>query len=438
MDRKIALIIVVAVAFADSCHSLQTAPVTQQGASKVCILGGGFGGLNTALSILSLPWHTRPEITLVDKKERFVFLPLLYELCVGDAPLEEVAPTYRDLLKDTGIKCVTAEINGVDVENDVVFLDGNGESRIDYDALVIATGMQVNLSGVKGAEECALPFYTVEDCFELRKRLSVLDKFEESQNVVIVGAGYSGVELALNMKERLNNCKVSIVHRGADILQGSTEFNRESSKKSLESAGIEIMTRTEVTSIAPVGGSKPVSSCELTLRGLSKNDDIKRRSADLLLWTAGGTPAGGVLNSKLPRDKNGRIVTGSQLRVNKYPKVFAIGDGARGRKDNYAATAQVAMQQAPIAAWNVFSTLNDGTLLPFRFLDLGEMMTLGGDDATISSLGGQFQINGQFASLARRLIYSARMPTSKQVLTSLSSTVKSKVERRVQSKYAKK
>ncbi len=60
---------------------------TALNAKEICVLGGGFGGLNAALTLSSLPWpeNDTPTITLVDQKERFIFLPLLYELCVGDA-----------------------------------------------------------------------------------------------------------------------------------------------------------------------------------------------------------------------------------------------------------------------------------------------------------------------------------------------------------------
>ena len=110
--------------------------------------------------------------------------------------------------------------------------------------------------------------------------------------------------------------------------------------------------------------------------------------------------------------------------------VFALGDCARARQVPYAATAQVAIQQAPVVAWNLFATLMNSSgrrdssgkefqLLPFEYLNLGEMMTLGSDDATISSLGGLVQLSGSVASVARRLIYAVRMPTARQGVTAV-------------------
>merc|ERR1712127_1085276 len=101
---------------------------------------------------------------------------------------------------------------------------------------------------------------------------------------------------------------------------------------------------------------------------------------------------------------------------------FALGDCSRSRKIPYGATAAVAMQQAPVVAWNVYSTFLDGldgskkdrSLLKFNYVNLGEMMTLGTSDATISSLDGLLELSGDTASILRRLIYAVRMPTSDQ------------------------
>jgi NADH dehydrogenase len=139
----------------------------------------------------------------------------------------------------------------------------------------------------------------------------------------------------------------------------------------------------------------------------------------------------GIRNSILPRDAMGRILTSSTLNVPEYPNIFAIGDCSRPRKVPYPGTAQVAMQQATVASWNVFATLTTNNrrigggddergipkLLPFNFISLGEMMTLGSEDATISTLGGNVELSGPVASWLRRLIYAVRMPTPRQALT---------------------
>jgi len=444
---------------------------TSLNAEDICILGGGFGGLNAALTLSSLPWDEddKPTITLVDKKERFVFLPLLYELCVGDAELNEVAPTFTDLLQGTNIQFRQANIQGIDIDNDTVYIDNEAKasgssskpsSKIHYDSLIVATGADVNLKSIPGAESCALPFSTIGDCLELRKRLTLLDSIgedlESEIDVVIVGGGYSGVELALNLKERLGDvgkgAKVTLVHRGSEVLEYATEYNRKTGIERLEKAKIDIVTGTSVTEVtantsnADKGASELKNRCTVTVERSSKDGETKSKdslNADILLWTAGAMSTNtqrGILNSNIPRDSSGRIVTNQFLAVKGTDNVFALGDCARVKKIPYGATAAVAMQQAPFAAWNVYASLLSSTSsgaknqdkeklkpLPFSYLDLGEMLTLGGEDATISSMG-LVEVSGSAASVLRRLIYAVRMPTSQQALTAAISSTNKRFE----------
>lgn len=427
---------------------------------RILILGGGFGGINTALTLPNLPWTTPPEITLIDRDERFVFLPLLYELCVGDASLEEVAPTYKSLFQnanadiandenDDMLKFMRGDVKGIDAAGRKVYLssDNNNSEVMEYDALIVSTGMHADLNDdvVPGAARYALPFHTVEQCYELRRRFELLDAYldkrvEEAVNVVVIGGGYSGVELALNAVERLgshDNVKVTLVHRGGEVLEYAKEHSRLSSIKRLEEMGVEVMTETSVVEVLPLeeqeGGDKDAAaiqeqSCLVKVQG-KEDGTVALLPANLLLWTAGFTTSNtndGILNSALPRDSKGRIVTDEYLQVaDDIKNIFALGDCARVKRKNgpYPGTAQVAMQQATVASWNAYSQLSnsnkkDGNadLLPFRFTDLGEMMTLGSDDATVTSLNGLVKIEGPMASWIRRVVYAVRMPTPRQGL----------------------
>jgi NADH:ubiquinone reductase (non-electrogenic) len=453
----------------------------------IVILGGGFGGLNTALTLDSLfasspsaSSSSPPKITLIDKKERFVFLPLLYELCIGDAELEEVAPTFKSLLSNTNIEFLQTDIQGIDIDNKIVHTTDKRIKQLPYESLVVATVADINLCSISGAADYALPFYTVEECFELRKRLTLIDSLVRSGEwnnsgtstdensdanvvkVVIVGGGYSGVELALNLKERMNygehvKVQITMLHRGDEVLQYASEFNRKTGQDRLEKAGVEILTGRSVVEVLPPDDDDDDDENNSCLRGRcrvvasttgTKNADensstnMETLDADILLWTAGAMSRNeqrGILNSKLPRDSSGRIVTNKFLKVKGVDNVLALGDCARTRQVPYGATAAVAMQQAPVVAWNVYASTRKEKqrtqqyagqeekleALPFEYINLGEMLTLGGDDASISTLDGLFQLNGAGASILRRLIYAVRMPTAQQALTAaLSSTNK--------------
>ena len=109
--------------------------------TRICILGGGFGGLYTALRLSQLPWTVQPEIVLVDQRDRFVFLPLLYELVTGEMQSWEVAPAYAELLADTGIQFRQATVDAINKSDRTVRLGAESNHElIHYDRLVIAMG----------------------------------------------------------------------------------------------------------------------------------------------------------------------------------------------------------------------------------------------------------------------------------------------------------
>ena len=132
--------------------------------NRVCIVGGGFGGLYTALKLSQrIP---SSEITLIDPKDKFVFLPLLYELAVGTASVVEVAPRYENLLKGSKINFVQGVVKSIQ-ENKVNIHQDLGDlvesKELEYDQLVIATGAQPRVGSIPGAAEHAMTFSRVED-----------------------------------------------------------------------------------------------------------------------------------------------------------------------------------------------------------------------------------------------------------------------------------
>ena len=118
------------------------------------------------------------EVTLIDPKDKFVFLPLLYELTVDTASVQEVAPKYRDLLDKTSVKFVQGSVESVDTELRQVLTrsstEDNKEARVSYDKLVIACGAQPNVASVPGLKDYAIPFTRVEDSYRVKTSLRSL------------------------------------------------------------------------------------------------------------------------------------------------------------------------------------------------------------------------------------------------------------------------
>lgn len=370
--------------------------------SQICILGGGFGGLYTALRLNQLPWDKldKPEITLIDQRDRFVFSPLLYELVTGEMQSWEVAPPYEELLAGTGIRFKQTAATEINVEAKQVQLQ-NGET-LTYDRLVLAVGGETPMDIVPGAEEFAIPFRAIADAYRLQERLRLLEESAADRiRIAIVGAGYSGVELACKLADRLGDrARIRIVEQTYQILRSSPTHNREAATKALEERGVFLDLETTVESLTE-------DSISLLYKGSTDTIPV-----DIVLWTIGTRVAEVVRNLPLKQNQRGQIVTTPTLQAIDYPEIFALGDladckDAEGQQ--VPATAQAAFQQSDYVGWNIWASLTHRPLLPFRYQYLGEMLTLGINEATLTGLG--LQLDGALANLARRLAYLNRMPT---------------------------
>lgn len=370
--------------------------------SRICILGGGFGGLYTALRLSQLPWigHSKPEIILVDQRDRFIFMPLLYELLTGELQAWEIAPTYVELLADTGIHFIQASVETIQLTDRRVQLS-TGES-LTYDRLVLAMGGETPMDLAPGVQDYALPFRTLEDAYQLESRLQRLENSDRDKiRVAIAGAGYSGIELACQLAERLGDRgRIRIVEMADRILRNSPPFNRQVAEKALSDRGVWVDLETTIASI---------TADELTLSYKGQMDTLP---VDIVLWTVGTRVAPVIRDLPLPKTDRGQVKISPTLQVVDHPEIFALGDLASGVDADgqfVPATAQAAFQQADYAGWNLWASLTHRPLLPFKYQHLGEMMTLGTDEAALAGLG--LQLSGFPAHVARRMIYLFRMPT---------------------------
>lgn len=380
-------------------------------APRICILGGGFGGLYTALRLEKLAWAEgrKPEITLIDRQPNFVFTPLLYELITGEMQSWEIAPPFNELLQGTHIRFVQGSIDRVDLEQRQVAI-ADGET-IAYDRLVLALGCETPTDSVPGVSEYAIPFRSLADAHRLDAKLRLLEASDRERiRVAIVGAGYSGVELACKLADRLQERgRIRLIQSRGTILPNAPEFNRQAALKALERRGVWVDLETTVSEIT-------ADSIGLIYKG--QTDIIP---AEVVMWTVGNQVSPAIGHFGLPVDAQGKIKVTEVLQAIDRPEIFALGDAVAipqmGRDANADAavdssmpsTAQVALQQSDFVAWNVWSSLTDRPLLPFKYTDFGEMMTLGDDNAVLSGLGLQF--DGPLAYLTRRLVYLYRLPT---------------------------
>lgn len=415
---------------------------------RICILGGGFGGLYTALKLESLVWpdEKKPQVLLIDQSKNFVFKPMLYELLSGEVEPWEIAPPFADLLTNTSIQFRQDRakyLHPVDdrVKNGPVPCAGSvhleSGAVVDYDWLVLALGAGSKLDLVPGAADYALPFSTIDDACKVNDKLKEWERKNFSKGfptrVVVVGCGYSGVELAATISERLQDKGVvQAVNVENTICPSAPPGNREAALKILQERNVELLLGYIVSSISKASEkgdqeSEKVDPVKLNLELKPAERGIQGQTleADLVLWTVGSKPQLPQLEpcdrpQKIPLNSRGQVETDETLRVKGSPHIFAIGDSAAFRDSTgkiLPATAQVAIQQADYTGWNLWAAINDRPLLPFRFQNLGEMITLGRYDGAVSpSFIDGLTLEGPIGHTARKLAYLIRLPTDEHRL----------------------
>ena len=385
---------------------------------NVAIVGGGHAGISVALRLASLPWTrlTRPQITLFDKSDRFTFLPMIYELALSQVEQWEISPKLVDLLSDTSVKFVHGNVENINTSHKTVegIKLGNANNdafQMQFDRAILAVGAQpAGISSVPGAKEYSIPFYKMEDALTLKKKLKSLKEqrnLNKVINFVVVGGGFSGVELGSCLAEEFGSLgSVMIIETSKRILNSGTDFNRKTSITALQSNGAVVQYNSRVTEVKENSISVEIMD----------EDGTRTREfpADVVLWTAGSTASDSLQNFGVPLGGKGRVTADKYLQVEGLEdSIYCLGDASLVQGvDDYSGTAQVAVQQAEYAAWNTWASLTGNPKLEYRYAHLGEMMVLGSKNAAVTTSVG-LELDGSAAWVARRLAYLARMPTDR-------------------------
>lgn len=361
--------------------------------APIVIAGGGFGGLYTALALAEARQH--PPILLVEPRERFLFLPLLYELLSGELRPWEIAPRYDALLAGRGLAWLRDSVVAVDTSKRCLHTAGGRE--LAYSQLVLATGARPQSFGIPGVIEHALGFRTLEDVTRLQQLVEQLRSHRQPlQRLAVVGAGPSGVELACKLADLLAGAAlVEVIEQGDTLLPQARAFNREQASLALQRRDVRLRCGCRVLAV----GSDHLQ--------LDTGSGPERLGVAAVIWTAGLAFSPPAVQPQVERDSRGRLQVEANLQLRGHDGVFAVGDLA-ALPEPLPATAQVAFQQATCLATNLLRSRRGEPLDPFQFRDLGEMLSLGRGEASL--VGGGFTLAGAAAFQLRRLAYLTRLP----------------------------
>lgn len=381
-------------------------------APRIVIVGGGFGGLFTALDLSGAG-----SVTLISDEDHFLFTPMLYEYLSGEVEEWHIAPKYGELL-DESIRLVQGVVTNLDLSQKRIMVEASSEP-IEYDILVLALGGVTNYAGVPGAEEFAIPFRKIAHADLLRSRMvAALDHVppnlppqdtRQALTFAVTGAGASGVELSTKMADLLRDAferraltgepRVLVIEMGQKIVPGMGDAIREFVAEALTKSRVEVHTLTRVVQI---------TQNTVTVEHNGARTEIETAA---VVWT-GGVQVNPVIDRlSLEKTNRGLILVEPTLQVRAHQNVFALGDIAffKDATPTLAGTGQLALQQAGLAARNI-RALIDGTQLHTKhFEEMGEAVSLGTERAAVLAGGKAF--GGALARQARFALYTSRLPT---------------------------
>tara|TARA_Y100001968_G_scaffold333945_1_gene401592 strand:- start:4478 stop:5677 length:1200 start_codon:yes stop_codon:yes gene_type:complete len=363
----------------------------------VVLVGGGFAGLATAFELSRSAYSSK--IILIEPKQYFVFSPLLYELLSREINLWEIAYSYRSLIEGQGIVWIEDHVTKIDAHQKQVIISSG--LKINYSKLVLATGSKPNNCGIPGVSDFALMFHCLADVEALRKLIIKLRNSNKIQsNLIIIGAGATGVELACKVSDLLRGqTTIYLIESAKDFLSNAKSFNREQAKKAINLRDIKVYLSTEVTEI---------SADMVFFKHLNQGEPTKSKLPyDGVIWTAGSLP---LLPEIIPKPhlSNGRIKIDSYLNAIDYEDVIAIGDTSFHEEMPYPSNAQLAIQQGEFVAKNLIFSNKGFMTKSFTFNNLGEMLSLGIGKASLAGLG--LKISGSVAFQIRRMTYLTKIP----------------------------
>ncbi|WP_146579609.1 NAD(P)/FAD-dependent oxidoreductase [Neorhodopirellula pilleata] len=394
----------------------------------VVIVGGGFGGLETAKRLR----RADAKVTLIDRQNYHLFQPLLYQVATGGLSPANIATPLRSILrKQFNCETVMAEVVDFDVDQKRLLL---ADGMMDYDVLVVAAGATHGYFGRDDWAVVAPGLKTVEDATYIRRQIYIAFETAEREDnddirrqlmtFVVVGGGPTGVELAGAISEIATrtlrydfrnidpkDARVMLVEAGPHVLGHYPAELSERAESKLRSLNIEVHTNTKVTEITE---DHVV---------LSYRDTSTTVASRTVLWAAGvkANPLAAKLASacSIPTDRAGRIEVSDRLNLSGHEEIFVIGDVANCRDENgkpLPGLAPVAMQQGQYVAESIRSAirrrqsptsanqlttwrdeLKHSIDKPFRYRDRGTMATIG-RAAAVAEIGN-YRFSGLLAWL---------------------------------------
>ena len=375
---------------------------------RILIIGCGFGGLEAVRALTK----AEVEITLVDRTNHHLFQPLLYQVATAGLSAPAVSAPIRHALqaemKRGRLTILQAEVTDIDLAAKEVVLDG-GIERLAYDHLIVGAGATPSYFGHDNWAPYAPGLKTLADALAIRAR--VIGAFERAERCVdgdarepwmtfvVIGAGPTGVEMAGTMTEIAQHtlpqefrhidstaARVVLIEGSERVLNAFVPQLSQRAREQLVRLGVDVRTGCKVTGIDADGVDYQTDDAGKV--------QTHRLSSKTVIWAAGvkGSPLGHGLTADHPEllDRAGRVVVEPDLSLPGHPEVSVIGDLAaamshpsKGPPTPVPGVSPGAKQMGRAAAANLLRRLHGQATVPFRYVDYGNLATIGRKAAVV-------------------------------------------------------
>ena len=363
-------------------------------AKRIVVVGGGFGGLQLCTTLVKNPEF---QVVLIDKNNFHQFPPLIYQIATAGLQVSSIAFPFRKMFAGSkNFFYRMCELRSVHTKERYI---QTSIGKLSYDYLVIATGTTTNYFGNQKLQEESMPMKTISESLGLRNAL--LTTFERANttsspeeraellNVVIVGGGPTGVEIAGALAEMRQHVlpqdypdldtslfKIHLVQGGSRLLPAMSETASAAALKYLTQMGVDVQLKAYV---------HDYKQHEVILR------DGRSFKSQTIIWVCGvtGRRINGI-DDKFYGPGN-RLIVDRFNKVEGLDNVFAVGDCALMKTHVYPKghpqMAQAAIQQGKNLGQNFLRKEHGQILKPFEYRDLGSMATIGRNKAVADIAG---------------------------------------------------
>ncbi|WP_232699499.1 NAD(P)/FAD-dependent oxidoreductase [Brevibacillus daliensis] len=369
----------------------------------IVILGAGYGGLLSALTVRKYLSKSEAEVTLVNQFPTHQIITELHRLAAGNIAEQAIAMPLQKLLKGKDINLKIAKVESFSVDKKEITL--SDYTTLTYDALVVGLGSKTAYFGIPGLEEHSMVLKSTEDANKIYNHIEeriaeyAKSKNEADATILIGGGGLTGVELVGEIADIMpklakshgidpQEIKIKLVEAGPKILPVLPDHLIERATASLEARGVQFLTGLPVTNVAG---------------NVIDLKDGQQIIANTFVWTGGvqGNPLVGESGLEVNR---GRASVNDHLQSTSHEDVFVVGDsavyfGADGRP--YPPTAQIAWQMGELVGYNLYAYLENKTFETFAPVNSGTLASLGRKDAVATIGANNTPLKGLPASLMK-------------------------------------